>query len=196
MKKRRNTEIKEVKPKNRRYVTFTKRKQGLFHKLTELSLLCNVETALIITTPNGKLYSGGYSDFDAVLRRYLHGGPPPTCKKEQEEAIETLRVEYETIQNHLKEETKRLQEIVESKKSASSFGFGFGFGFGFDPWWNHSIEDMSLENVQEFKNSLESLRLNLVASAQEKPLVIDSVIPLMSCSMAAPMPFTILPPPF
>ncbi|KAL2328205.1 hypothetical protein Fmac_021632 [Flemingia macrophylla] len=60
-----------MKRQNKHYATFCKRKQGLFNKLTELSLLCNVETALFIVSPNDKLYSCGYPNADYVLRRYL-----------------------------------------------------------------------------------------------------------------------------
>ncbi|KAK7349339.1 hypothetical protein VNO77_06635 [Canavalia gladiata] len=172
---RRKIEIKKVEQKSRRHVTFSKRKLGLFNKLTELSILCQSETALIVTSQNGKLYSCGYPDADAVIGRYLTGGGPQRgTKKKQQEAIEVLRVEYEATQNQLKEEKKRLQEIKEAQESNS----------GFPSWWNHTIEEMGLDNLEQFKTSLELLKLNLVAAVQKDKF-----------NSLPPMPLAIFPPP-
>nr|KYP44543.1 Agamous-like MADS-box protein AGL62 [Cajanus cajan] len=162
-RKRRSTEIKEVKQKNKRHATFCKRKQGLFNKLTELSLLCDVKTALIIISPSDMLYSCGYPDADAVLRRYLGVGGSlqrnHCVKTHARVKCESLRVEYEATQNLLKAETKRLQAMTKAQTDSC-----------FDPWWNLPTEGMSLESLQTFKASLESLKLNLVAAVQEKQL--------------------------
>ncbi|KAG5021628.1 hypothetical protein AAZX31_07G043000 [Glycine max] len=187
-KKRGKIEIKEVEQRNRRYVTFSKRKLGLFNKLTELSVLCQVETAVIITSQNGKLYSCGYPDPDAVVRRYLTGGPPlrrnRAIKREQQEFVEQQRLEYEAVQNQLKEEKKRLQEI---KGTQNNNGFCFAA-----PWWNLPTEGMGLEDLEQFKTSLERLKFNLVGALQEKQM--NSVPSMPHAAMLPPMPSTVVPP--
>ncbi|XP_028239971.1 agamous-like MADS-box protein AGL28 [Glycine soja] len=187
-KKRGKIEIKEVEQRNRRYVTFSKRKLGLFNKLTELSVLCQVETAVIITSQNGKLYSCGYPDPDAVVRRYLTGGPPlrrnRANKREQQEFVEQQRLEYEAVQNQLKEEKKRLQEI---KGTQNNNGFCFAA-----PWWNLPTEGMGLEDLEQFKTSLERLKFNLVGALQEKQM--NSVPSMPHAAMLPPMPSTVVPP--
>ncbi|TKY64206.1 Agamous MADS-box protein AGL62 [Spatholobus suberectus] len=182
--RRRKIEMKEVEPTNRRYVTFSKRKLGLFNKLTELSLLCNVESALIIISQNGKLYSCGYPDAEAVVRRYLTGGPPQrrnrASKKEQQEFVEKQRLEYEAVQNHLKKEKGRLQAIVEERQKSS---------LCFPPWWNLSTEDMGLEDLEQFKTSLERLKFNLVGALQEKQLnSVPSMLP--ASAIVSPLQFS------
>nr|KYP33699.1 hypothetical protein KK1_045432 [Cajanus cajan] len=102
------------------------------------------------------------------------------CTTEQEETVETLRVEYEAVQNQLKEDRNRLQAMVESQSHHSN------------PWWDLPIEDMSLDNLQHFKTSLENLKFNLVAAVQGKPLT--SSVPPMPSSMVCPMPYTTVPP--
>ncbi|TKY64204.1 Agamous MADS-box protein AGL62 [Spatholobus suberectus] len=187
-------EVKKVEQINRRHVTFSKRKLGLFNKLTELSLLCNVETALIVTSQNGKLYSCGYPDADAVVRRYLAGGPPQrtdrASRKKRQETIETLRLEYEAVQNQLKEEKKRLQAMREAQKSGSCF----------PSWWNQSTEGMSLESLEQFKASLERLKFNLVGAVQGKQLnsvpsmpPADAIVP--SYAIVSAMTSAMVPPP-
>ncbi|KAK7389699.1 hypothetical protein VNO78_24962 [Psophocarpus tetragonolobus] len=187
-KRRRSTQIKEVVQVNRRHVTFSKRKLGLFNKLSELSLLCQVETALIITSQNGKLYSCGYPNADAVIRRYLDGGQPQPVDRKQQEAVETLRLEYEASQKQLKEAQKRFEEVKETHKDNANLWLS--------SWWNLPIESMGLENLEEFRTSLEALKINLVGAHQEKRYLLNSVPPMPSINIIPSTPMvTPIPPP-
>lgn len=49
-------EVKRIENKVNRQVTFSKRKGGLLKKAYELSVLCDVEVALIIFSSSSKLY--------------------------------------------------------------------------------------------------------------------------------------------
>ncbi|KAJ0980149.1 hypothetical protein J5N97_008404 [Dioscorea zingiberensis] len=49
-------ELKRIENKINRQVTFSKRRSGLLKKAYELSVLCDVEVALIVFSNNGKLY--------------------------------------------------------------------------------------------------------------------------------------------
>ncbi|CAK9186220.1 unnamed protein product [Ilex paraguariensis] len=49
-------ELKRIENKINRQVTFAKRRNGLFKKAYELSVLCDAEVALIIFSNRGKLY--------------------------------------------------------------------------------------------------------------------------------------------
>ncbi|QCE02332.1 MADS-box transcription factor [Vigna unguiculata] len=162
--RRSKIEMKEVEQRNRRCVTFSKRKLGLFNKLTELSLLCRAETALIIISQNGNVYSCGYPTTDAVLRRYITGASSEQCRgarrREQEEFLEKQRLEYESVQDELKEKQKQLKEMKEAQKNSSCFV----------SWWNLSTDNMGMEDLEQFKISLESLKLNLITVLQEKKL--------------------------
>lgn len=53
---RRKLEIKKIEDKNSRQVTFSKRRSGLMKKAKELSVLCDVEVAVVIFSTRGKLY--------------------------------------------------------------------------------------------------------------------------------------------
>jgi hypothetical protein len=70
-KGRQKIEIKKVEKESNRYVTFSKRKNGLFKKATELSTLCGAEIAVIVFSEHRKLFSCGQPDVDKVLDRYL-----------------------------------------------------------------------------------------------------------------------------
>jgi len=57
-------------------VTFTKRKFGLMKKAYELSVLCDVEIALILFTSSNKLFQYASTDMDRVLLKYTEYNEP------------------------------------------------------------------------------------------------------------------------
>ncbi|RYR25490.1 hypothetical protein Ahy_B02g059279 isoform A [Arachis hypogaea] len=168
--RRRKIEIKRVEQSNKRHVTFSKRKLGLFNKVTELSILCQAETALIISSQNGKLYACGY--------------PSPDAKK-QKENVEAQRAQYESAQEALKEEKKRLDETKKEINSDNNGGC-----LGFSQWWENPIDDMDLEELVKFKESLEQLKTNLIAATDNKINMFQQM--MMPSPLAAPS--LIMPP--
>ncbi|KEH35976.1 MADS-box transcription factor family protein [Medicago truncatula] len=157
----------KAKPSNKRRDTFSKRKLGLFNKVTELSILCNAKTALIITSPNKNLHACGYPNHDTVIKHFFDKENPVinTEKGKQDEyTIETSRLQHETIQERLKEEKNNLQAVKETNNSSSCL----------PSWWDHSIDDMALESLKQFKTSLKKLKLNLDASLQGKEIHMNS----------------------
>ncbi|CAL0315258.1 unnamed protein product [Lupinus luteus] len=66
-------ELKRIENKINRQVTFAKRRNGLFKKAYELSILCDAEIALIIFSNRGKLYefcSSSSRSGDIMEKRY------------------------------------------------------------------------------------------------------------------------------
>lgn len=53
---RRKLEIKRIEDKSSRLVTFSKRRTGLIKKAQHLSVLCDVDVAVIVFSAAGKLY--------------------------------------------------------------------------------------------------------------------------------------------
>ncbi|KAF2869421.1 hypothetical protein BDV95DRAFT_498231 [Massariosphaeria phaeospora] len=71
---RRKIEIKAIKDDRNRSVTFLKRKGGLFKKAHELSVLCQVDVAVIIFGHNKKLYEFSSGDINETIGRYQYYG--------------------------------------------------------------------------------------------------------------------------
>ncbi|GAU51831.1 hypothetical protein TSUD_416180 [Trifolium subterraneum] len=166
--KRKIGEIKKVKNSNKSDMMFSKRKIGLFNKVTELSVLCNAKIALIITSPDNKLYVCGYPNCDAVIQQFFTGKDivEDGAKKKQEEIVETLRLEYEAIEDKLEEEKENFEAIITNEKEKGNSVFPC--------WWGDSIDDMNLESLEEFTASLQNLRLNLGSAMDEKKLMFTS----------------------
>ncbi|KAJ8492615.1 hypothetical protein OPV22_014336 [Ensete ventricosum] len=64
-------QLKRIENKVNRQVTFSKRRSGLLKKAHEISVLCDAEVALVIFSPNGKLYEySTNSSMEKLLQRY------------------------------------------------------------------------------------------------------------------------------
>ncbi|KAK9270683.1 hypothetical protein L1049_026661 [Liquidambar formosana] len=66
-------QIKKIENTTNRQVTFSKRRNGLIKKAYELSVLCDVDVALIMFSPSGRvsLFSGNRS-IEEILARYVN----------------------------------------------------------------------------------------------------------------------------
>ncbi|XP_054782002.1 MADS-box protein AGL42-like [Prosopis cineraria] len=63
-------QMKRIENKSSRQVTFSKRRNGLLKKAFELSVLCEVEVALIIFSSRGKLHEFSSSSVQKTMERY------------------------------------------------------------------------------------------------------------------------------
>ncbi|EPS62812.1 hypothetical protein M569_11975, partial [Genlisea aurea] len=68
---RRRLEIRPIEDKSSRQVTFSKRRNGLFKKAKELSILCDADVGAVVVSCRGKLHRLCTADSLATfLRRY------------------------------------------------------------------------------------------------------------------------------
>lgn len=155
---KKNPKIKKGEKSDMCRLAFSKHKLGLFNKVTELSILCKAKTALIIPSPNEKMYACGYPNPEAVINHFIgkesHVINNEIIRRQDEETVETLSLQQEALLEQLQEEKNKLQEAIEAKDKCSNF----------PNWWDYSIDDMTLESLEEYKASLENLKLNLVSS--------------------------------
>ncbi|KAL3617899.1 hypothetical protein CASFOL_038220 [Castilleja foliolosa] len=66
-------QIKKIENTTNRQVTFSKRRSGLVKKAYELSVLCDVDVALILFSPSGRvsIFSGNRS-IEEIMERYIN----------------------------------------------------------------------------------------------------------------------------
>uniref|UniRef100_A0A251URQ0 Putative transcription factor, MADS-box n=1 Tax=Helianthus annuus TaxID=4232 RepID=A0A251URQ0_HELAN len=67
------SQIKKIENTTNRQVTFSKRRNGLIKKAYELSVLCDVDVALIMFSPSGRasIFSGSRS-IEEIISRYIN----------------------------------------------------------------------------------------------------------------------------
>ncbi|XP_057730946.1 agamous-like MADS-box protein AGL104 [Arachis stenosperma] len=94
--------IKKIENITNRQIIFSKRKNGLIKKAYELSVLCDVDVALITFSPSGRpaLFSSSTS-FDEILERYINLPPQERQKiynqENMQRMINKLKIEAEQI---------------------------------------------------------------------------------------------------
>ncbi|KAM0912177.1 hypothetical protein ACQ4PT_012888 [Festuca glaucescens] len=67
---RKKIEIRPIESEEARQVCFSKRRTGLFNKVSELSTLCGAEVAAVVFSPGGKAFSIGHPSVDSVLDHF------------------------------------------------------------------------------------------------------------------------------
>lgn len=63
--------VERIENKVNRQVTFSKRRNGLLKKAYELSVLCDVDVALIIFSTRGKLFEFGSTEFSIYINNFF-----------------------------------------------------------------------------------------------------------------------------
>ncbi|TYH42917.1 hypothetical protein ES332_D11G094400v1 [Gossypium tomentosum] len=90
------TQMKRIENPTSRQVTFSKRRNGLLKKAFELSVLCDVEVALIIFSPRGKPYEFASSSMQETIERYLRHTKDNRVKP-TEQSMQHLKTEAEKM---------------------------------------------------------------------------------------------------
>ncbi|KAK6277424.1 hypothetical protein POUND7_017747 [Theobroma cacao] len=105
-------EIKRIENNTNRQVTFSKRRNGLIKKAYELSILCDIDIALIMFSPSGRLsHFSGRRRIEDVFTRYID-----LPDQEREHAlIFPDQIRHPDIQNKegIQEEIVRLQQQLQ-----------------------------------------------------------------------------------
>ncbi|CAN1135744.1 Agamous-like MADS-box protein AGL104, partial [Linum perenne] len=66
-------EMKRIENTTNRQVTFSKRRNGLIKKAYELSVLCDVDVALIMFSPSGRLsFFSRNNSIEEIVSRYVN----------------------------------------------------------------------------------------------------------------------------
>ncbi|MBA0666858.1 hypothetical protein Goklo_003218 [Gossypium klotzschianum] len=159
---RQKIQIKKLENESSRQVTFSKRRNGLFKKASELCILCGCNIGIIVFSPKGKPFCFGHPDIDMILERYLSKNPnhadglmmsgddiAPCLEEFNEESRETLE--------KLEEEKKRSKEIQKEKEERKMKGLF---------WWDDPIDNnMGIEELEAYAKALEELRNNVANRA-------------------------------
>ncbi|MBA0738182.1 hypothetical protein Gogos_011581, partial [Gossypium gossypioides] len=82
-------EIKRIENNTNRQVTFSKRRNGLIKKAYELSILCDIDIALIMFSPSGRIshFSGRRRAYEPDPFRFTSMAELESCEKH---LVETL----------------------------------------------------------------------------------------------------------
>ncbi|KAK1273864.1 Agamous-like MADS-box protein AGL62 [Acorus gramineus] len=114
---RRKVEMKKIEKDGALRVCFTKRRQGLFKKASELSLLCGAHVALIVFSPGGKPFVFAHPSLDSVVNTItstsssMNPPPPSSLLTHQQRRIDDLNREHVELLARMEAEQARSREI-------------------------------------------------------------------------------------
>ncbi|CAL5199716.1 unnamed protein product [Lathyrus oleraceus] len=145
---RKKIEIKKLDKESNKQVTFSKRRQGLFKKASELCILCDVHASIIVFSGAHKLFCFGHPDTDAIIDSYV------------KESLDFERLKLEECCSIYKEYNKQYEEVLkildmekellEVEKLARVSKRG--------AWWNEDIDEMCIDELQQFMVSIYEFR--------------------------------------
>ena len=154
---RQKIEIKKIEKKSSLEVTFSKRRTGLFKKAGELCVLCGAEAAVIVFSPGRRAFVFGHPSADAVIDRFLH-------RETNSRALVPAGQVHGHVQRQYLEALVRLEVKKEQEETVGGDGEG---GF----WWDAPIENMGLNELEQFIGSLEELRKKVADRVEEMTMM-------------------------
>ncbi|XP_047309337.1 agamous-like MADS-box protein AGL62 [Impatiens glandulifera] len=107
-----------------RQVTFSKRRSGLYKKISELSIVCAIDFIIMILCPSGKLFSFASPNMELIAMKLLNNkklenNMVTNCPIEASlrENVARLTSQLVEVENLLDREKKREQEIDKMVRS-------------------------------------------------------------------------------
>ncbi|KAG0542209.1 hypothetical protein BDA96_02G083700, partial [Sorghum bicolor] len=152
---RRKIEIKPIENENTRQVCFSKRRQGLFKKASEISILCGAMVGSVVFSSFGKSFSFGHPSIDDVANRFLnsvtHDGPVSSGANHDNSLAVTGTVQglNMELQQSLDSQKKKKERLLEATKKE--------MGEHMMQFLNANILELGLDELQEFQKLLEAI---------------------------------------
>ncbi|XP_042067080.1 agamous-like MADS-box protein AGL61 [Salvia splendens] len=153
-KGRQKIAIEKIEKENDCYATFSKRRQGLFKKASELSTLCEADIGLFVFSPTGKPFSFFHPSMEPVVSRFLSGGGgrgDDACRLA--EAFSRTRVRHlnqmiDKIGEKLDDEEAREKGLDEAAATR-------------ERWWEMAVENLDKEQVEQLIAFMKNLQSEL-----------------------------------
>ncbi|MBA0577821.1 hypothetical protein Golob_024824, partial [Gossypium lobatum] len=159
-------EIKIIENEDDRLISFSKRRFGIYKKISELSTLCGCEILFIIFSPKGKPYSFAHPSIEAVTKRFLNPNQPlhettdAPVETYRKVRIKSLVQDYNEVHDQLdasKEKQKAFSLAQQSRGSESHH------------WWKTPIYQLNPRELHEREKHFAEF-INLVSVARDKKI--------------------------
>ncbi|KAL2903148.1 Agamous-like MADS-box protein AGL62 [Bienertia sinuspersici] len=152
---RQKVPLVRMEKESNRLVTFSKRRSGLFKKVSELCTLCGAEAAIIVFSPGRKAFSFGHPSVDATLNRFLLAETfynsdvirGQTSEPQGGESILKSNMQLTVIYDHFEFEKKRNEDFLGSRKSRNE-----------EFEWISQAEELEIANLDKVKGSLSPIK--------------------------------------
>lgn len=167
--------MKPIENEETRQICFTKRRQSLFNKASELSILCGAMVGSVVFSTFGTPFTFGHPSIDDVANRFLNLPPPPSdapaassggagagagasgssssddgsCSWAVTDTIRRLNSEYAELRQALDSESKKRETLQEAT--------GKEMGERMMQLLNANVSELGLAELLEFLECLEAV---------------------------------------
>ncbi|XP_010504666.1 PREDICTED: agamous-like MADS-box protein AGL18 [Camelina sativa] len=167
-------EIKKIENVNSRQVTFSKRRNGLFKKAKELSILCDADVALIIFSSTGKIYDFSSTCMEQILSRYGYTTASAEHKQREQQLLLGASHDNEAVlrnDDSMKGELERLQLATERLKGKELDGMSFPDLISLETQLNESLRSVKDQKTKLLLNQIERSRLQEKRALEENQIL-------------------------
>ncbi|XP_048132171.1 agamous-like MADS-box protein AGL29 [Rhodamnia argentea] len=160
---RQSIEMKQIENDDKRFITFSKRRSGIYKNASELATLCGVEVGVVLLSPTEKPFSFAHPSIDAIANRFLKQNPPPNDRPRalvnsyHHVRINELNQQHDELINQIKIEEARgkvLKRLTEGK--------------GDEAWWEAPIEESNLDDLNQMMVRMKDLQQSLWRSINQR----------------------------
>ncbi|KAM3219893.1 agam-like MADS-box protein AGL62 [Capsicum annuum] len=168
-KGRRKVEIVKMKNESNMQFTFSKHRAGLFKKASELCTLCGDEIAIVVFSP--------------VAGEYVPGRdlPPPN---DDDRHNHLIRAHRNTGQRGLNKEVIDMQESLQKEKAVGKSLLESGRGAYDRVCESPIIKGLSLSQLEQLKEALESQKRKVEFEAELQQMGSDAPLPFLTFGSA------------
>lgn len=165
-------EMKRIEDMSARQVCFSKRRNGLFKKASELSTLCGAEVAILVNSPAGRPYTFGSPAVNPIINKFLsnnsdepdHGfsdlmGSSNNPNPLQNTIINHLNQQFNELSSHL-DAAKFQRVMLENRLKQAAEAAPMCN-------WNEKIEQLELDQLKQLLESLYQIKARVIARQNE-----------------------------
>ncbi|XP_016446115.1 agamous-like MADS-box protein AGL62 [Nicotiana tabacum] len=167
-KGRQKIQMTKMSKESNLLVTFSKRRSGLFKKVSELCTLCGVEIAIIVFSPGHKVFSFGHPNVESIIDRFLTRNIPSsttanfsstTCQlveAHRNANVRELNKQLMEILNQLEFEKKHEVELAKINKAKIGKN-----------WWERPVNELGHAELEQLKLGMEELKKSVTKQMQK-----------------------------
>ncbi|TYH66763.1 hypothetical protein ES332_D06G145700v1 [Gossypium tomentosum] len=125
---------------------FSKRRTGIYKKVSELSILCGGEILFIIFSPAGKPYSFGHPSVESVAKRFSNAGQH--LEETTDAPVETYRKERINCLYKISLMSKDQLDVIKEKQMEIALAQR-SHGTEIRHWWKAPIDQLNVKELYE-----------------------------------------------
>ncbi|OVA11798.1 Transcription factor [Macleaya cordata] len=149
---RKKIDMEKIKRRDYLQVTFSKRRNGLFKKASELCTMCGAKTAIVVYSPAGKAFSFGHPCVESTLDKFLATASLIEIGESSLGVPSFPDYHWNIGINKLNRHINELVNQLEAEKKYREGQF----------LWNKPIENLKFHELEQLRVSMEELKIKMV----------------------------------